>query len=239
MLDNDTSQRFLFDQAEGLQFSDRSFGGLRLLGGENNNNKNQGNNNNQGNYYLDASFNQDLFSATAAFCLVTVLILICRIKTYRRRERRRIRLGYGPKVPRKKKHNDGDSPSGGGQNELLTDEELKKYILPLKEEESNHDAARVARFDKETQRILNICKPYSISAVVSAIASIINTALIGKQLGLDALAIYYIVAVPTSLTGTIIWAVLETVSSLGGQAIGAGSYKLTGQYCQISIILVR
>jgi Na+-driven multidrug efflux pump len=62
--------------------------------------------------------------------------------------------------------------------------------------------------------------------------------MIGRSLGIDALAIFYIVEVPVAFTDTIISALLETVSTLGGQSIGVGSYKLTGQYCQISIIMV-
>ena len=227
MLDNDTSQ------AEALALPGQRFGGLRLLGG---------NNNNQGNYYY--SFPEEetwsyLFFGTAAFCLLVMLFMVFRIKNYRRKERHLTRLGFDPKGPRKKKHSTTDTPKGDRDSNLLTDEELKKFILPMKEEESLHEAAKVVRCDKETGRILDICKPYWLSSFVSAVASVVNTALVGKVLGLDALAIYYIVTVPPALTGTIIWAVLETVSSLGGQAIGAGSYKLTGQYCQISIILVR
>ena len=86
---------------------------------------------------------------------------------------------------------------------------------------------------------MDICRPFWISSFVSGIADVINTVLLGKELGVDALAIYYIATVPTAFSDTIIWAVLDTVTSLGGQAIGVGSYKLTGQYCQISIILVR
>jgi len=84
---------------------------------------------------------------------------------------------------------------------------------------------------------MDLCKPFWTEAFVSGICDVLNSALVGKTLGVDSLSIYYIVTVPTAFTETIISAVLETISSLGGQSVGVGSYKLTGQYCQISIIL--
>ena len=94
-----------------------------------------------------------------------------------------------------------------------------------------------SQYDKESKRIMALCKPFWLSAFVTSICSVLTASLIGHSLGIDALTIFYVVEVPTSFTYTVISAILETISTLCGQSIGVGSYKLTGQYCQISVIL--
>ena len=227
-----------------------AFQGLRFLGGNNNNNNNNSNNQNQNNnnqnnnnnnnnnnnqnnqgysaYDYDP-FNASLFTGTAIFCFTSLLFVIIRIRCNQRKQTRRKRLGLSPKG-RQNKSDDGD---------VISDEEIRRYIRPDKQEQSMQEAARVVRCDRETARIMDICRPFWFQAAVSGTCDVIIAALLGKVLGVDALAIYYIVTVPTTITETFISAVLETISSLGGQSIGVGSYKLSGQYCQISIVLVR
>ena len=209
---------------------------------QNNNNNNQ--NNNYSNYsntvVLYANAKASLFTGTIAFCSVAILLVIFRIKCHRRSERKRKRLGISrSNIHRKKKISVTNTFEEEDDNGLVTDEEIRRFILPSKTEKSMVEAANVVRCDRETDRIMKLCRPFWLQAIVSGICDVLNTALLGRALGVNALAIYYIVNVPTSFTDTIISTVLDTVSSLGGQSIGVGSYKLTGQYCQISIILVR
>uniref|UniRef100_A0A7S4EGS3 Uncharacterized protein n=1 Tax=Pseudo-nitzschia australis TaxID=44445 RepID=A0A7S4EGS3_9STRA len=234
--------------------------GLRFLGGGNNNNNNNNNNNqnqrqrqqndqygnnenNNMNYdsnnnwngnasYKD--FNPALFAGTICFCAFVTLVVVLRMRLHRRTVNRRKRLGLPPVSREKRKR----SKSGDNQDEnIITDEEIHRYVLPSKQEQSVKEASKVFRYDRETERIMDLCKPFWTEAFVSGICDVLNSALVGKTLGVDSLSIYYIVTVPTAFTETIISAVLETISSLGGQSVGVGSYKLTGQYCQISIIL--
>ncbi len=219
---------------------------LRFLGGNNNNNNNQNNNNNNNNsnsnnystnnqsYNANSydSFNSSLFVGTVGFCLASLFLVMIRIKCHRRNQTTRKRLGMS------RSRRKGESKEVSDNASVVTDEEILRYIRPDKQEQSMKEAARVVRCDKETGRIMAICRPFWFQAAVSGVCDIFTTALLGKAIGVDALAIYYIVSVPTSFTETIISAILETVSSLGGQSIGVGSFKLTGQYCQISIILV-
>jgi hypothetical protein len=165
--------------------------------------------------------------------------VILRIKCHRKSERKRKRLGISRSSVRRKKKLSISNSFDEEDDGIVTDEEIRRFILPSKIEKSMEEAAKVVRCDRETDRIMNLCRPFWLQAIVSGICDVLNTALLGRALGVDALAIYYIVNVPTSFTDTIISAVLDTVSSLGGQSIGVGSYKLTGQYCQITIILVR
>lgn len=239
--------------------SDGAFQGFRFLDGNNNNqnynqnnaqdnnNKNnnqqqqQGDNQNYNNYVnvnaLNVNFNVSMFTSTIAFCALVTLLVIFRIKCHRRSERKRKRLGISRSSVRRNQKNSITNSFDEDDDNIVTDEEIRRFILPSKKEKSIQEAAKVVRCDRETERIMDLCKPFWLQAFVSGICDVLNTALVGKTLGVDALAIYYIVTVPTSFTDTIVSAVLGTVSSLGGQSIGVGSYKLTGQYCQISIIL--
>ena len=230
---------------------------LRFLGGGDNNNYNNENNNQQQqqqqqqqgndqnyNSYVNGSalyseFNASLFLGTVAFCVLVTFSVIVRIKCHRRSERKRKRLGISRSSYRRRNKLSISSSFDEDDDEFITDQEIRRFILPSKQEKSIQEAAKVVRCDRETDRIMDLCRPFWLQAFVGGICDVLNTALVGKALGVEALSIYYIVTVPTSFSETIIDAVLETVSSLGGQSIGVGSYKLTGQYCQISIILVR
>ena len=236
-----------------IHLSDKAAQEPRLLGGNNNgdnynyqnNNQQQqqGNNQNYNNYVngyeFFTDFNSFLFVGTIAYCVLVAFSVIIRVKCHRRSERKRKRLGISRASFRRKNKLSISNSFDEDDDELVTDEEIRRFVLPSKQEKSMQEAAKVVRCDRETDRIMDLCRPFWLQAIVSGICDVLNTALVGKALGVEALSIYYIVTVPTSFTETIISAVLDTVSSLGGQSIGVGSYKLTGQYCQISIILVR
>ena len=235
--------------ASRLDFPAETTHGLRFLNGGNNNNNNNNNNNQDGNnqnynnynngnaFYADFDF--QLLAGTIGFCVLVTLLVIMRVSCHKRSERRRRRLGISKSNVRRSRKRSITNNLEDGDDNIVTDEEIRRFILPSKQEKSIEEAAKVVRCDRETDRIMDLCRPFWLQAIVSGICDVVNTALLGRYLGVDALAIYFIVTVPTSFTETIIEAVLDTVSSLSGQSVGVGSYKLTGQYCQISIILVR
>ena len=230
-------------------------------GNNNNGNYNNGNNNNNnGNYnnnynnnngssyseqYTTTGFNVWLFTGTALFCMIMFLYILLRIKYHRRRtnNENRIKLGGGSgnsggSRGSTSKTKTSSSSSNNKKRQQISDEEIYKYVLPIKKENSYNEAFYIIKNDIETKRILKLCKPFWFDALIASICDIISASLIGRGLGVDALAIYYIVGVPTTFTLTLIESILSTISTLGGQSIGVGSYKLTGQYCQISIVLV-
>ena len=225
----------------------------------NNSNNNNGNGtNNNGNYnynnnsgssyseqYTTTGFNVWLFTGTALFCMIMFLYILLRIKYHRRRtnNENRIKLGgsggsRGNSRGSNTKTSSSSSSSNNKKRQQISDEEIYKYVLPIKKENSYNEAFYIIKNDIETKRILKLCKPFWFDALIASICDIISASLIGRGLGVDALAIYYIVGVPTTFTLTLIESILSTISTLGGQSIGVGSYKLTGQYCQISIVLV-
>jgi hypothetical protein len=222
----------------------------RYLGGGGNNNNNNYNNNNDDDYYGHYSgynknsknsgaadeFNAWLFIGTALFCLMMFLYIIIRIKCHRRRENKRIKLGEPSLHVLKRSRRRTKSQSQ--DDNLISEDEIHKFVLPTKKENSYDEALHILKYDKETERILKLCKPFWFDAFIASVCDIVTASFIGRGIGVDALAIYYVVEVPTTFTSTLIGAVLSTVSTLGGQSIGVGSYKLTGQYCQISIVLV-
>jgi hypothetical protein len=229
----DDPQRLLRDAVQGLRF----------LGNNDNNNNNNNNQNDNyyygGNMFSYGSLDLMLLVGTIAFCVAVALIVFFRIKCYKRSERKRKRLGISRASVRQRNKHSVSNSFEDEDDGFVTDKEIQRYILPSKQQKAYEDAANVMKCDKETNRIMKLCKPFWMQAIVSGVCDVLNTALLGRALGVNALAIYFIVTVPTTFTDTIISAVLETISSLGGQSIGVGSYKLTGQYCQISLILVR
>ena len=188
--------------------------------------------------YDYSQFNVGLLVFTILFCVATTLYVTIRLKWHRKRQTKRRKLGMPSLHTEKRTRSNVINPKNTSDNNMITDEEIHKYVLPVTTSNSYDEAMKLLRYDTESKRIMKLCKPFWVDAAVSSVCDICNASMIGRGLGVDALAIYYVVEVPTTFTYTIISAVLETVSTLGGQSIGVGSYKLTGQYCQISIVLV-
>jgi len=185
--------------------------------------------------YDYSNFNVGLLVGTIFLCLAITIYVIIRIKCHRHRQTKRMKLGM-PSIHTAKRTRSTKKKDTSDDN-MISEAEIHKYVLPVTTTNSYDDAMKMLRYDNESIRIVKLCKPFWIDAAVSSVCDILNASMIGRGLGVDALAIYYVVEVPTTFTYTIISAVLETVSTLGGQSIGVGSYKLTGQYCQISIVL--
>lgn len=95
----------------------------------------------------------------------------------------------------------------------------------------------LAEWDYEMRRIVQLCVPYSITALLEGVVDTIIVALVAQYLGTEAVAAFTIVQLILGLTSEFLGGILGTEATLCSHAIGVGNYKLAGQYVQVSMIL--
>ena len=95
----------------------------------------------------------------------------------------------------------------------------------------------VCLWDNEMKRIVKLSAPYSLSGLLQGIMETILVALVAHFLGSEAVAAYTLVEVVLGVTSEFFGGVLAAEATLCSHAIGAGNYKLAGQYVQLSALI--
>ena len=95
----------------------------------------------------------------------------------------------------------------------------------------------VLRADEETRRILRLFLPFTACALVENVTGLISFALVSRALGTNAIIAWIMVDTVMGTTSTFTGGSLETVTSLGSMAYGAGNYVLVGQYVKTSCLM--
>lgn len=93
-----------------------------------------------------------------------------------------------------------------------------------------------ADWDTQTKQLLKLFLPYSLQAIIEGIFEIIDLALIGSFLGVQAANVWVIVGILLEFTSCFNYGFAEAVGTLAPQATGAGNKDLAGRYLQLSII---
>jgi len=94
----------------------------------------------------------------------------------------------------------------------------------------------VVRFDNEAKRILGLVIPFSFSGIAYNASNISILAIISHSLGTDDMVAYAMVGSIIGVSSSFLGGWVEAISSLGSMAYGAGNYKLTARYLQISCV---
>jgi len=94
----------------------------------------------------------------------------------------------------------------------------------------------VVKFDYELKRILGLVIPFSSSGIVYNASNIAILAIISHSLGTEDMVAYAMVGSIIGVSSSFLGGWVEAISSLGSMAYGAGNYKLTGRYVQISCV---
>lgn len=95
----------------------------------------------------------------------------------------------------------------------------------------------LAEYDHEMQRIVKLCIPYSITALLAGVIDVANVALVSQFIGTSAVAAYTLVQLILGLTSEFLGGILGTEATLCSHAVGAGNDKLAGQYVQVCAFL--
>ena len=96
---------------------------------------------------------------------------------------------------------------------------------------------KVAKYDRETHRIIRLVVPFTFSALARSLSELLILAIISHTLGTDAMVAYAIVGGIVGVTSAFMGGWHESVLSLASMAYGARNYELTGKYVQVSCIL--
>lgn len=96
---------------------------------------------------------------------------------------------------------------------------------------------KILKYDNETQRIVRLAVPFTISALIETTSDLVILIIISQYLGTDAMVAYAMVDVIVGISAEFMKGFIEAISSLGSMAFGAGNYELAGQYLQTSCIL--
>ena len=94
----------------------------------------------------------------------------------------------------------------------------------------------IVKFDYELKRILGLVIPFSSSGIIYNASNIAILAIISHSLGTEDMVAYAMVGSIIGVSSSFLGGWVEAISSLGSMAYGAGNYKLTGRYVQISCV---
>lgn len=95
----------------------------------------------------------------------------------------------------------------------------------------------IAEWDHEMKRIIKLCVPYSISALIEGIGDAVYVGLVANFLGTESLSALTLVESLFELSGQFLGGILATEATLCSHAVGAGNQKLAGKYVQVSSII--
>ena len=96
---------------------------------------------------------------------------------------------------------------------------------------------QLAEWDSEMKRIVRLCIPYSIAALVESIVSVIIVALVSRYLGVEAVAAFTVVGIILEPSSEFLGGILASETTLCSQAIGNCNFDLAGQYVQVAAFL--
>lgn len=94
----------------------------------------------------------------------------------------------------------------------------------------------IAKYDNESNRIIRLAVPFTISAIIETASDLFILAIISHNLGTDSMIAYVMVDVIVGISSSFMGGWVEAVSSLGSMAYGADNYELAGQYVQAASI---
>jgi hypothetical protein len=95
----------------------------------------------------------------------------------------------------------------------------------------------LAEYDHEMKRIVKLCIPFSITALLGGVVESANVALVSQFIGTSAVAAFTLVHLILGLTSEFLGGILASEATLCSHAVGAGNHKLAGQYVQICALL--
>mmetsp|Transcript_15742 Transcript_15742/g.23168 ORF Transcript_15742/g.23168 Transcript_15742/m.23168 type:complete len:870 (-) Transcript_15742:62-2671(-) len=95
----------------------------------------------------------------------------------------------------------------------------------------------IAEWDHEMKRIIRLCVPYSIAALVEGVGDAVYVGLVANFLGTESLSALTLVETLFELSGQFLGGVLATEATLCSHAVGAGNHKLAGNYVQVSTVI--
>ena len=95
----------------------------------------------------------------------------------------------------------------------------------------------VTDYEIESHKLVELFLPYSVQSAVYAFFGLINVAVIGFYLGVQAANVYIVVGMLSEFTSTFTYGFSSAIGTLAPQADGAGNRTLAGQYLQMSIVL--
>ena len=95
----------------------------------------------------------------------------------------------------------------------------------------------VIKPDIETRRIWRLFLPLTACALVENVTGLISLALVGRALGTNAVIAWVMVDTVMGTIATFASGSLESITSLGSMAYGAGNYVLVGQYVKTSYLI--
>jgi MatE len=133
------------------------------------------------------------------------------------------------------------------------------YILPKQEVEDDQDIdicwgkrawwrpiilmegfnrlVHLSEYDYEMKRVLKLCVPYSITALLEGVVDSIHVGLVSQFIGTEAVAAYTMVHVILGITSQFMKGILDSEATLCSHAVGAGNYALAGQYVQVCALI--
>ena len=133
------------------------------------------------------------------------------------------------------------------------------YILPKQNVEDAHDIdlccgkrawwkpsiilegfnrlVSLAEYDHEMKRIVKLCIPFSITALLGGVVESANVALVSQFIGTTAVAAFTLVHLILGITSEFLMGILGSEATLCSHAYGAGNHNLAGQYVQICTLL--
>lgn len=95
----------------------------------------------------------------------------------------------------------------------------------------------LAEYDHEMKRIVKLCVPFSITALLGGIVESAIVALISQFIGTKAVAAFTMVHLILGLTGEFLSGILGSEATLCSHAVGVGNSNLAGQYVQICTLV--
>jgi len=95
----------------------------------------------------------------------------------------------------------------------------------------------IADPDAETNRIVRLAIPYTLSEMASTISDMIQVVIVSRTLGTDPLTAFVVTYVLIGLTDEFLMGVSSAQDTISAHAIGAGNNLLAGQYLQICAIV--
>ena len=94
----------------------------------------------------------------------------------------------------------------------------------------------ICSWSTETQKILKLAVPYTISSLASSIFTNVGLVLVSKNIGTKAVAAYALVQILVGLTDGVLYGPIYATTTLCAHAVGAGNTFLAGQYIQLAYL---
>ncbi|KAK1748526.1 hypothetical protein QTG54_000465, partial [Skeletonema marinoi] len=105
---------------------------------------------------------------------------------------------------------------------------------PTKRKDIWDHVVRIAKFDHESKRLVNLMAPYTLTALICNMFAIIDIAIISSVLGAESLSAFLVTGYFLSMVCKAAKGFTDAQATLCAHAVGAGNYFLAGQYIQLT-----